>query len=140
MALSPAASLMIDNIARGVLERASGKSGDELSVPMRAFHGAVRAAALMEHPWEARVQMLAMPDSMMQGMHRGRGFGASLAQGPSKLCLKKQMLVDKFNELLRKLGVNVDEANHTMSMVSQEFQDAMNAWLDAAANYRCGVE
>lgn len=160
--LSPAASLMIDNMARRILQSAAGMSGTELGTQMLSWHQAVHAAALMQHPWEARMQMLAMPDNMMQGIHRGRSGSLSLAgcflrrfvvqvlagtlrmvacvlgrlmmyvactEGPSKLCLKKQMLVDKFDELLRKLGVNVEKANNTMSMVSKEFQVCLQEWL-----------
>ena len=57
-------------------------------------------------------------------------------EGPSKLCLKKQMLVDKFDELLRKLGVNVEKANNTMSMVSKEFQVSLQDRLQSLEDVR----
>eukprot|EP00802_Teleaulax_amphioxeia_P006724 Tamp_06729.p2 GENE.Tamp_06729~~Tamp_06729.p2 ORF type:complete len:372 (-),score=125.43 Tamp_06729:1530-2558(-) len=74
---------------------------------------------------------------------RGRfGSAMSLAgdDGESKLCQKKQVLIDKFNALLAKLGVNFEQANHTMSQVRKEWMDAMDAWLDAESAYRLGEQ
>ena len=45
--------------------------------------------------------------------------------GSSKLCEKKQLIIDKFDELLKKLGGEELSANITMGKVSKEWKEAM---------------
>ena len=126
--------------------RATGGGTAEQQGGTATWRRAVTGAALLQGFAPARLQMLALPPTMML-VQRGRGgsggyiAGPSLAaDGGSKLCQKKQMLVDKFDELLRKLGVDVADANATMAVYTKEFQDAMTAWLDASAQYRLALE
>jgi hypothetical protein len=88
---------------------------------------AVRVAALgLKDKAAARTQMLADPTSMTN--ERGRSGKVMSLEGDeeeeSAMCKKKQVLIDKFDALLAKLGVNVKKANQTMERVSQ-------AWIDA---------
>jgi hypothetical protein len=83
--LSPAASLMIDRMARSILQGGAGRDEDEMGSQIENWARAVHAATLMQHPGNARTQMLAMPDRRMEEMHRGR-FGSSLAG--DRLCAR----------------------------------------------------
>jgi len=48
------------------------------------------------------------------------------AEGESLLCQKKQIILDKFDALLKKLGGQELSANITMDKVSAEFKEAMS--------------
>ena len=80
-----AASLMIDRMARPILQGGAGRDEDEMGSQIENWARAVHAATLMQHPGNARTQMLAMPDRRMEEMHRGR-FGSSLAG--DRLCAR----------------------------------------------------
>jgi len=48
------------------------------------------------------------------------------AEGESLLCQKKQIILDKFDALLKKLGGQELSANITLDKVSAEFKEAMS--------------
>ena len=133
----PVADAVASRMALALLRDSETSSDAQLGARVQQ---AVHAASLWLKP-AAPEQMLAdAPDMMTE---RGRfGSAMSLAgdDGESKLCQKKQVLIDKFNALLAKLGVNFEQANHTMSQVRKEWMDAMDAWLDAESAYRLGEQ
>ena len=140
--LTPAEHFAVNNIALSLLRSSSTASEAELSSQISGtdWQKAVHVAAFMQQTTAAPLQMLAVPPSMMI-TQRGR-FGSVLAddEGESPLCKKRQFLIDTFNKLLRRLGVDVGRANQTMDQVSKEFKDSMTAWLDAESAYRLSVQ
>jgi len=80
----------------------------------------------------ARVQMLS--ESSGDGL-----FTSALAED-SLLCKKKDIIIEKFDQLLKKLGGEELAANITMGKVSDEFKHAMTTWLDAESKYRLTIE
>jgi hypothetical protein len=128
------------HLALSALVKRLSSANDETDASIARWQHAIKNSALAQSLPAARLQMLAIPPSMMLAQ-RGR-FGSVLADdgGESKLCKKKQVLIDKFDELLAKLGVNVKNANATMALYTKEFQDAMTAWLDANAKYRLALD
>jgi len=61
-------------------------------------------------------------------------------EGKSLLCEKKDVIIEKFDQLLRKLGGEELSANITMGRVSKEWAEAMGAWLNSESEYRLTVE
>jgi hypothetical protein len=111
-------------IARALFRESATGSAAQLAARVQR---AVRVAALgLKDKAAARTQMLADPTSMTN--ERGRSGKVMSLEGDeeeeSAMCKKKQVLIDKFDALLAKLGVNVKKANQTMERVSQ-------AWIDA---------
>jgi len=60
--------------------------------------------------------------------------------GGSMLCQKKDIIIEKFDQLLKKLGGEELSANITMGRVSKEWSEAMKGWLDSESTYRLTVE
>merc|ERR1711990_1064196 len=58
----------------------------------------------------------------------------------SVLCKKKDLIIEKFDELLKKLQGEELSANITMGKVTDEFKEAMTSWLDSESTYRLTVE
>jgi len=58
----------------------------------------------------------------------------------SALCSKKDMIFDKLNQLLKKLGHENVERNATDQAAYEAKQAALGAWLDGEANYRLEIE
>jgi len=56
------------------------------------------------------------------------------------LCQKKDIIIEKFDQLLKKLGGEELSANITMGRVSKEWSEAMKGWLDSESTYRLTVE
>jgi hypothetical protein len=83
-------------------------------------------------PHGARVQMLSQNSD-------GGLFTSALAED-SLLCKKKDIIIEKFDQLLKKLGGEELAANITMGRVSDEFKHAMATWLDAESQYRLTIE
>jgi hypothetical protein len=128
-----------NKIARALFRESVTGSAAQLAARVQR---AVSVAALgLKDKAAARTQMLADPTSTNE---RGR-FGKVMSlegdeEEGSALCKKKQVLMDKFDALLAKLGVNVGKANQTMERVSQAWIDARIAWLDAEAAYRLAMQ
>jgi hypothetical protein len=55
-------------------------------------------------------------------------------------CEKKDMIIKLFDTLLNKLGGQELSANITYGRVSDEFNNALSAWLDGESKYRLTVE
>jgi len=64
----------------------------------------------------------------------------SSLQEESQLCAKKQIIFDKFNELLAKLGHENVERNASEQAAYEAKQAALEAWLDGESAYRLEVE
>ena len=63
-----------------------------------------------------------------------------LAPGDSKLCEKKDIILDKFDQLLRKLGGEELSLNISLGKMGAPWHRAMEAWLDSESTYRLRIE
>jgi len=63
-----------------------------------------------------------------------------LAPGDSKLCEKKDIILDKFDQLLRKLGGEELSLNISLGKMGAQWHRAMEAWLDSESTYRLRIE
>ena len=101
-------------------------------------HPTMETAELMGTIQGARQMMLAnRPHGLRAGLMEH--FAESLQEG-SKLCEKKDKILELFDKLLNKLGGEELSANITYGKVSKEFKDAMSSWLDSESSYRLTVE
>ena len=60
--------------------------------------------------------------------------------GESRLCAKKDVILDKFDQLLRKLGGEELSLNISLGKMGAQWHRAMEAWLDAESTYRLRIE
>jgi len=63
-----------------------------------------------------------------------------LAPGDSRLCDKKDLILSKFDQLLRKLGGEELSLNISLGKMGEEWHAAMEGWLDAESTYRLRIE
>jgi hypothetical protein len=63
-----------------------------------------------------------------------------LAPGDSRLCEKKDVILGKFDQLLRKLGGEELSLNISLGKMGEEWHAAMEGWLDAESTYRLRIE
>jgi len=63
-----------------------------------------------------------------------------LAPGDSHLCQKKDLILSKFDQLLRKLGGEELSLNISLGKMGEEWHAAMEGWLDAESTYRLRIE
>jgi len=67
-------------------------------------------------------------------------FEQMLAPGDSRLCEKKDVILGKFDQLLRKLGGEELSLNISLGKMGEEWHAAMEGWLDAESTYRLRIE
>jgi hypothetical protein len=65
---------------------------------------------------------------------------AMTSQEAGKMCEKKQVIFDKFNALLKKLGYENVVRNETDQKAYDAKMNALRAWLDGESTYRLEVE
>jgi len=136
VAVTPDQSL--DQLALQFLKHGATMSVKNMETKLSAWHN--NPSTLLDLNSESsvgRTQMLALgPKS------RGESFSSALAEdgGTSLLCQKKDLIISKFDELLKKLGGEELSANITMGKVTTEFKEAMSGWLDSESTYRLTVE
>ena len=58
----------------------------------------------------------------------------------SKLCAKKDIIIKKFDDLLRKLGGEELALNISLGKMSAQWHAAMEGWLDSESQYRLRIE
>ena len=63
-----------------------------------------------------------------------------LGASDSKLCAKKDIIIQKFDELLKKLGGEELALNISLGKMSAEWKAAMEGWLDSESQYRLRIE
>lgn len=68
------------------------------------------------------------------------GAEQMLAPGDSRLCEKKDLILGKFDQLLRKLGGEELSLNISLGKMGEEWHAAMEGWLDAESTYRLRIE
>jgi len=61
-------------------------------------------------------------------------------QASGNLCAKKDLIFDKFDKLLAKLGAESFNRNQTDAAQEMAADTSMKAWLDAESNYRLQVQ
>ncbi|EKX41191.1 hypothetical protein GUITHDRAFT_112664 [Guillardia theta CCMP2712] len=76
----------------------------------------------------ARTQMLSLAN------HQG-WMGSQLASD-SQLCKKADIIISKFDQLLKKLIVEETQVNKTISQTQQEYEAIKSKWLDTESKYR----
>ena len=111
------------------------KNGDKMTVTqmkrkLDAWHNSPSTLLDLDDGKGARTQMLA------EGYPR---IGTELAED-STLCKKKDYIIEKFDQLLKKLGGEELSANITMGKVSDEWKQALSSWLDSESTYRLTIE
>jgi len=135
LAVTPDQSL--DVLALQFLKHGATMSVKDMEHKLNAWHNS--PATLLDMPKDVgagRTQMLALGPRAS-----GESFGQALdGAGASLLCQKKDLIIDKFDELLKKLGGEELSANITMNKVSAEWKEAMTSWLDSESTYRLTVE
>jgi hypothetical protein len=67
-------------------------------------------------------------------------LGQMLAAGDSRLCDKKDVILQKFDQLLRKLGGEELSLNISLGKMGAEWHAAMESWLDSESTYRLRIE
>merc|ERR1712216_1049511 len=78
-----------------------------------------------------------------QGQHLMLATAPALTmqlQEESNLCAKKDVIFEKFNELLKKLGHENKERNATDQALWEAKQAALHSWLDGESAYRLEIE
>jgi len=68
------------------------------------------------------------------------GAHTMILEGNPTLCAKKEIILAKFDQLLKKLGAEELALNITNDKVQKEQMDALKAWLDSESDYRLTVE
>merc|ERR1719263_1132920 len=63
-----------------------------------------------------------------------------LKASDSKLCAKRDIILKKFDELLKKLGGEELALNISLGKMSAEWHAAMAGWLDSESQYRLRIE
>jgi len=63
-----------------------------------------------------------------------------LDAGESRLCAKKDIIIEKFDQLLRKLGGEELSLNISLGKMGAEWHAAMEGWLDSESTYRLRIE
>ena len=63
-----------------------------------------------------------------------------LGASDSKLCAKKDIIIKKFDDLLKKLGAEELALNISLGKMSAEWKAAMEGWLDSESTYRLRIE
>eukprot|EP00277_Geminigera_cryophila_P043212 CAMPEP_0173075768 /NCGR_PEP_ID=MMETSP1102-20130122/11899_1 /TAXON_ID=49646 /ORGANISM="Geminigera sp., Strain Caron Lab Isolate" /LENGTH=486 /DNA_ID=CAMNT_0013945271 /DNA_START=186 /DNA_END=1646 /DNA_ORIENTATION=+ len=58
----------------------------------------------------------------------------------SKLCAKKDIIIQKFDDLLRKLGGEELALNISLGKMSAQWKAAVEGWLDSESQYRLRIE
>ena len=61
-------------------------------------------------------------------------------EGDSGLCAKKQVIIDKFDQLLKKLGGEELSLKIELGEVTEEWKKAMESFLNSEAQYRLRLE
>jgi len=98
------------------------------SAPDPANHLSPQAVELLAQEKQgAKTQMLA-------------NFGSMLDEGESHLCAKKDLILGKFDQLLRKLGGEELSLNISLGLMGAEWHAAMESWLDSESTYRLRIE
>jgi hypothetical protein len=63
-----------------------------------------------------------------------------LDEGEGQLCKKKDIIIEKFDQLLRKLGGEELSLNISLGRMGAEWHAAMAGWLDSESTYRLRIE
>lgn len=124
----------LNHLALEFLRNGAKMPLDEMEGKLQAWHDSPSTLISID-PQGAREQMLA-------DFSRGRGSSVdmTLAEDNSLLCQKKDIIIEKFDQLLKKLGGEELAANITMGKVTEEWKKAMEAWMDSESTYRLTVE
>merc|ERR1712216_709350 len=77
---------------------------------------------------------------LAQGGAKTQMLSGTMLAGDSRLCDKKDVILEKFDQLLRKLGGEELSLNISLGKMSAEWHAAMGQWLDAESTYRLRIE
>jgi len=138
VALSPEAHVGLNKLADHVL-----KNGDKMSVAHMAklFQDWRPAAANPKDTLSSTaLKLLAQESKGAKTDMLSEGFAQMLAPGDSRLCDKKDLILSKFDQLLRKLGGEELSLNISLGKMGEEWHAAMEGWLDAESTYRLRIE
>ncbi len=68
------------------------------------------------------------------------GLTKTQLPGTSQMCAKKDFIIAKFDQLLKRLGADSETLNITDLATERAYEDAMQAWLDTESVYRLAQE
>eukprot|EP00286_Rhodomonas_abbreviata_P003398 CAMPEP_0181347222 /NCGR_PEP_ID=MMETSP1101-20121128/33765_1 /TAXON_ID=46948 /ORGANISM="Rhodomonas abbreviata, Strain Caron Lab Isolate" /LENGTH=444 /DNA_ID=CAMNT_0023459425 /DNA_START=10 /DNA_END=1344 /DNA_ORIENTATION=+ len=122
----------LNDLALHMLQHGATMPVSEMEAKLNAWHDNPETLVAVPQPG-AREQMLSDYNS------GSNEFSMALADN-SLLCKKKDIIIEKFDELLKKLGGEELAANITMGKVSDAFKAAMGSWLDSESTYRLTIE
>jgi len=125
----------LDELALQFLKHGATMSVSQMETKLSAWHNSPATLLNMPTNSGSRTQMLALGPKAS-----GESFKTALAEGGSLLCEKKDNIISKFDELLKKLGGEELSANITMGKVTKEWKESMTSWLDSESTYRLTVE
>ena len=110
---------VLNTLALDFLKHGAQMSVQDIQTQLAAFTKSPNVAELKFPAGDSRAMMLAaVPRKAMQKLEGEEG-------GVSLLCQKKDIIIQKFDELLRKLGGEELSANITMGKVTKEWKEAM---------------
>jgi len=90
-------------------------------------------STLLDMPENERMQMLA-------NAAHGISMHTSSLVDDSTLCAKKDIIISKFDQLLKKLGGEELALNISNGKINEELKAALGSWLDSESSYRLTVE
>jgi len=109
-----------------------------------AEHGATMSLKEMEAKLEAWRKdpntLLDMPENARTQMLADMNFHTTSLVDDSTLCAKKDIIISKFDQLLKKLGGEELALNISNGKINEEYKAALGAWLDSESSYRLTVE
>jgi hypothetical protein len=135
VAISPAAHRSLDELAMNMLKHAATMPESQMLDMLRAWR---------DQPGTVLSTLLPKPDGpnarteMLVGTLRSRV--QMLGASDSKLCAKKDIIIQKFDDLLKKLGAEELALNISLGKMSAEWKAAMEGWLDSESTYRLRIE
>ena len=126
MAIDTSAKALVSSISMHLL-----KHGEKMS--------AAQVSQLIQS-WQKNPIMLEVAKSRTQMLAPAAPAYKSELEGESSLCAKQDVIIQKLDQLLKKLGGEELSLNITLGKVQQEWKDSLDSWLSAEANYRLRVE
>jgi len=113
-----------------------------------AEHSTTMSLAEMESKLDAWRKnpstLLDMPENERMQMLANAGHGITMHTtslvDDSTLCAKKDIIISKFDQLLKKLGGEELALNISNGKINEELKSSLGAWLDSESSYRLTVE
>jgi len=130
VAVSP--DQQLNQLATELMRNADSMSLEEMEKKLSDWR--LDSSTLLDEPApDSRTEMLA-------GLHLPAHLQSLDAPDPARLCAKKDVILSKFDQLLKKLGGEELSMNITNGKVNAQFKEALSAWLDKESEYRLTLQ